>query len=72
MTGLIATCPVTGNDVFPDFSALRGGPPFVVRCPSCGGMHQWLPFDGALREIGGVEVPDKGSDADGASTPTSK
>ncbi len=51
MTGLIAKCPVTGDDVFPDFGTLRGEPPYMIVCPACGDQHRWTPLAGQLVEI---------------------
>jgi hypothetical protein len=51
MTGLIAKCPVTGDDVFPDFGTLRGEPPYMIVCPACGSRHRWTPLAGQLVEI---------------------
>jgi hypothetical protein len=51
MGELIAKCPVDGNDVFPDMSVLTAGPPYIVRCPSCGESHEWLLHASALVSI---------------------
>jgi transcription elongation factor Elf1 len=38
---IIATCPETGQQVFPDMSVLREPGPYFITCPACGHEHQW-------------------------------
>jgi hypothetical protein len=48
MAGLVATCPVTGEDVFPDIRSTLASGAGVMLCPSCGKEHRWNPMSTRL------------------------
>jgi hypothetical protein len=52
MPSLIAKCPVTGADVFPDMSVAREAGAHLVVCPACGREHKWKPGASTLIDIG--------------------
>jgi hypothetical protein len=59
MAELIATCPVTGEDVFPDTATLYTGNPHVLVCPACGRNHRWDPASPTLVDLGPREDDEK-------------
>jgi hypothetical protein len=54
---VIAKCPITGEDVFPDASTLRNAGDNIIICPACQREHIWLPTEGKLTEVAGAEAP---------------